>query len=537
MVKAFFRDTIDVDFSASGHMVCVLSQASAILRSAAYLWLDLCLSLKKNGTDMTKVDARLHMLDWLVPLGFGTILFFAVPLQTALELSWDEGYELMKALLVSRGYALYLSVWSDQPPVFTELLALLFRVFGASAFVGRLLTLCFAMTLVWMLWKLVSNSFGLAAGLIATALLVSSSSFLEQSVAPMTELPATTLALASLLSASRYDSTRRMRWLALSGVLFGCALQVKLTSAIFLPAMGVAYLDRNGRNLRTDLLRDIAVWFGAVLVTSGLIVLRFYGTDTVWEFWASHFSGSTNAAVPDKHTFKPAAFFLGARSLSAATALGIALLASKRRRDVLCPATLFATVLAIHWVHRPYWYYYSLHFAIPMAWLGAAGIVGWFGLLRDRAGAWWERRSLNRLAWLVYVLVITLTLADTPRLIWSHLRGLRNAPLASENELVVALRKRASNTSWVFSDRPLYPFWAGLLVPPEMAGIPYKRIWSGSVTESTVYECIARYRPEEILFVHTLRGWQTRGALAAYIRDHYEHDPTGGGTKLFHRTH
>ena len=148
-----------------------------------------------------------------------------------------------------------------------------------------------------------------------------------------------------------------------------------------------------------------------------------------------------------------------------------------------------------------------------------------------------ERRSLNRLAWLVYVLVISLTLAVTPWLIWKHLRGLQTAPLASENELVVALRKRASNTSWVFADRPLYPFWAGLLVPPEMAGIPYKRIWSGSVTESTVYECIARYRPEEILFVHTLSGWQNRGALAAYIRDHYEPDPTGGGTKLFHRTH
>ncbi len=537
MVKAFFRDTIDVDFSALGHIICVLSQASAILRSTAYLWLELCLSLKKNGGDMTKVDARLRMLDWVVPLGFGTILFFAVPLQTALELSGDEGYELMKALLVSRDYPLYLSVWSDQPPVFTELLALLFRVFGASAFVGRLLILCFAMTLVWMLWKLVSNSFGLAAGLIATALLVSSSTFLQQSVAPMTELPATTLALASLLSASRYDTTRRMRWLALSGVLFGCALQVKLTSAIFLPAMGVAYLDRNGWNLRTDLLRDVAVWFGAVLLTSGLIVLRFYGTDTVWEFWASHFSGSTNANVPDKYTFKPAAFFLRAPSLSAATALGIALLASKRRRDVLCPATLFATVLAIHWAHRPYWYYYNLHFAIPMAWLGASGIVGWFGLLRNRAAAWGERRSLNRLAWLVYALVISLTLAVTPLFIWSHLRGLQTARLASENEPVVALRKQASNTRWVFADRPIYPFWAGLLVPPEMVGVPYKRIWSGSVTESTVYECIAQYRPEEILFVHTLSGWQTRGALAAYIQDHYEHDPTGGGTKLFHRTH
>ncbi len=36
----------------------------------------------------------------------------------------DEGFNLMKALLVNRGYTLYSQIWSDQPRLFTHLLAL-----------------------------------------------------------------------------------------------------------------------------------------------------------------------------------------------------------------------------------------------------------------------------------------------------------------------------------------------------------------------------------------------------------------------------
>ncbi len=484
---------------------------------------------------MTKADAKVHLLDWILPLGFGAVLFLAVPLRTALELSTDEGYELMKAMLVSRGHPLYASVWSDHPPVFTQLLALLFRTFEPSAYVGRLLILCFAVALVWTLSKLVSRSFGWVGGLTATVLIASSSTFLEQSVAPMIELPAITLALASVLAASAYCSTRRLAWLVLSGALFGCALQVKLTSATLLPALTVAYLS--SRPVWPDHLRDLAVWCGAVISISGLIVAVFYQPHTVSEFWASHFSTVTSAALPVRYAFRPGVFFSDARALSVATMLGVALLASKRRRDVLCPAVLFGTVLAIHWRHRPYWYYYDLHFAVPMAWLGAAGIVGWYGLLRNDRAKSWIRRSPARLAsaWLAYSLVIVLTVVDAPRLIWNQVRRLHNAPLATQTPLVAALRRRAPTTKWAFADRPIYPFWAGLPVPPEMAGVPFKRIWSGSVTEETVYESWEKYKPDEILLLNTLAGWESRAVLSAYLRDHYELDIDASNAKLFRR--
>ena len=115
------------------------------------------------------------VLDWAVPLGFGVVLCLTVPLRTGLEFGADEGYELMKAFLVSLGHPLYYEVWNDQPPLHTELLALLFRVFGPSAYVGRLLSVGFAMVLVGSLYKVSSNRSRRVAGLVALALLVSRS--------------------------------------------------------------------------------------------------------------------------------------------------------------------------------------------------------------------------------------------------------------------------------------------------------------------------------------------------------------------------
>ncbi len=142
--------------------------------------------------------SKVWVLDWVVPLGFGLALCLLVPLRTALEFGTDEGFELMKAWLVSLGHPIYREFWNDQPPLHTELLAMLFRVFGPSAFLGRLLSVVFAMVLVGALYQMVRHRSGWVAGLLAVALLLSSESFIQLSVSVMLELPAMAMALASV---------------------------------------------------------------------------------------------------------------------------------------------------------------------------------------------------------------------------------------------------------------------------------------------------------------------------------------------------
>ncbi len=49
---------------------------------------------------------------------------------------YDEGINLMKVLLVDRGYALYTDIWSDQPPLLTAMLSWWFKPFGSQRGIG-----------------------------------------------------------------------------------------------------------------------------------------------------------------------------------------------------------------------------------------------------------------------------------------------------------------------------------------------------------------------------------------------------------------
>jgi hypothetical protein len=112
--------------------------------------------------------------------------------------------------------------------------------------------------------------------------------------------------------------------------------------------------------------------------------------------------------------------------------VGIGWLGFKRRWELLLPVVLLATVLAVHLWHRPYWYYYGLHFAIPLAWLGAVGIVEWFRAL-------WKldvRASLMAklrfgMGWLGWSMLVSLVLTLAPERAWHELRRLSACPWRS----------------------------------------------------------------------------------------------------------
>ena len=516
-----------------------------------------------------------RVLDWAVPLGFGVTLCLCVPLRTALEFGGDEGYELMKGFLVSLGHPLYREVWNDQPPLHTELLALLFRLFGPSAYVGRLLSVGFATLLVTALYRLVSERSGRVAGLVAVGLLVSASGFLELSVSVMIELPAMALALASLWAGSNYFAGKGKRWLGFSGVLFGGALQVKLTAAIFLPALAVEFLTRRTRLKRKvesldeplsgmearggndpgplatgqkaggDLSRrpreggavwtprptgEAAIWCGAAAAIFGIIAVAYYGANALPVFWASHFSAGTLKAVASEGFGFRFDSLLNDLALLAPAAAGMALIGWKRRGDLLFPVVLLATALAIHLWHRPYWYYYGLHFAIPLAWLGAVGIVEWFRAL-------WQldftasqgskvRAGIGVLGWSV---MVSLALTLAPEKAWNALMRLAAAAPASADPRVVALRRHAAETHWVLTDRVIYAFWTDLPVPPELAVVPSKRIWSGQINRRELERCLERYRPEQILLEP---DWISRLGLLHYLEQHYRPDPANSESGL-----
>jgi 4-amino-4-deoxy-L-arabinose transferase-like glycosyltransferase len=357
-----------------------------------------------------KQSLALEIFDRSIPFVFGIGLLLLAPLGTALQLGADEGYELMKGWLVSLGYPLYTEIWNDQPPLHTELLAAVFGLFGPSALAGRLLSIGFAMILVASLYQLVKLEFGRVASILSIVLLVSSSYFLQLSVSVMLELPAMALGLASLCSLANYISCRRRLWLIAAGVLYGCALQIKFTAAIFLPAIIAACLVGDPASKG----RLLALNLGAAFVTFVIILLAFCPLDAFLVFWRSHVT--PKAADVAGYAWRPSSL-LEDVPLLAGSAAALAFAFWKRPRAMLPPIILLATVVAIHSWHRPHWNYYTIHFTIPMAWLGGVGIVEWFKLLWRRN---WPATTIARLRFRVCLLlwsaVLSMVLAWLPEL-------------------------------------------------------------------------------------------------------------------------
>lgn len=481
-----------------------------------------------------------------MPIGFGLALCLTLPLRTAFELGSDEGFELMKAFLVSCGHPLYTEVWNDQPPLHTHFLALLFRLFGPSAYVGRLLSVGFAMLLVGTLYQLVKPQAGRIGGCVAVALLVSSASFLQLSVSVMLELPALSLAMASLWLVVR-ESGRQCPWQWIgSGVVFACALQIKLTSALFFPALlaGFFVLGRGSQDRRTPLLRAVvsaegravAIWCGAVTATWIIIALLTREWITLTTFWKAHFSSATHTVAAARgYRWNPLGLLENwPLVISSGTGILFAFIADRRRLAI--PLVLFATAVTVHVWHRPYWEYYKLHFAIPMAWLGGVCVVSWFRLLWQQEIPNSVKANVNNaLQFLLWSVMTASILVSTPANVIEEIKRLRSVSIASDNEVLRALREGVPNTTWVFTDQRTATFWGGWMIPPPLAVIPKKRFWSNQINADQVVDVLHRFAPEQILIPV---DWETKFRLESFLEDYYQKGPepiAGAGNHYLRR--
>ncbi|MGO9203217.1 MAG: ArnT family glycosyltransferase [Limisphaerales bacterium] len=450
----------------------------------------------------------------------------------------------MKASLVSRGHSLYGAFWNDQPPLHTEAVALLFRFFGPSAYLARLLSIVLSMVLVAALYRVVSASSGRVAGLVAVGLLLVPPYFLHLGVSVMLEMPAMAAGLAAVWAWVEYSANRHWGWLVCSGLLFGCALQVKLTAAIFGLALAADFFvtwasrRRPGENCigvsPVGVRREVAIWCGAAIGVLGLIALWFYAPGTLAVFWSSHFSAGTRAAASAaEYGFHLSGLWEDYLPVLPAAVAGVGYAACRRRRDLLLPLALLGAALITLLGQRPYWPYYGVHFAVPLAWLGAVGIVEWFRVLwrRGPRAGWWARLRVG-LEVLTWSSAVSLALTMLPEAVRSQVQELQAAPRASADRVVGALRKQAPRTHWILTENLIAAFWAGLPVPPEVAVTPLKRFWSGQINEAEVRRCLERYRPELVLLD---RGQVEQFGLDEYLRRHYRLDLQDGVQNLYVR--
>ena len=478
----------------------------------------------------------------MIPVGLYLLgVCWLYPLASAVQFGSDEHYELSKAFQVSLGHSLYGQVWNDQPPFHTGVVALAFWFFGVKVLVARVVAVLYSCLLLGCLFEVVRIRSGYLAAGVAVGLMMVAPGFAWLSVSVMLEPPMLATGMLSVLLLMRASDNLvaggkpalGMRFLLASGVVMGLALQTKLTSVIFLPAILLEILLRGledpgqGRVVwgaaagrLGELGKRLGVWSGGLLFGVAA-VWCFFSEETLGHLFISHFSEGTRHEFNAQAPWQDGVMRYEVELLLAGVVAVLTLMILKRA-GLRFPLVLLVTVGAVHLMNRPFWPYYGIHFWLPICWLiGLATAVLWekgVGLVKNRDCSVFPVLGFTGL----WALLCALALSGVPDRfgqVGRQLALVRKIESDVELRQLVALR---SGANWMFTDRPIESFHARIPQAPELAVLPLKRYASGQIDEETVLAWVETYRPEVIFIDPSNFSAEWQNYLGAHYRVHFQ---------------
>jgi hypothetical protein len=441
-----------------------------------------------------------------VPLLFLAGVALTVPIADPREFDFDEGVNLIKALLLRRGFSLYSQVWSDQPPLFTVLLARWFAWFGESVTASRFLVLLFSALLLWSFFQAVRQSASWPAALAATVALVLSEEYVRLSVSVMIGLPALALAMLAIYLFVVAGDAEKPWLMAVSGLALALSLQIKLFTVIVALvlasylALDIVLRLRRGQKLRLSITLAIA-WSAALLAAFlglGLLMSSF----NLDQLLGTHLAGRTRAAF----TIADNVQFIGRALVRHAPYLLLALvggfLAVRRSlRQALLPAGWLLLSLVALLAEKPVQYHYVLLLTIPLAWLSAYGVDGclaWFAGLRRASSPAVAR--LRRVGGVLLALALLALMVFQLRPLQPYLPKEVLGGIPYDSWVVSRLCPGGrDDQALVWSDRPYYAFLAGQPEPPDIAVVTGKRFASGKLDEAGILSVLQASRPRYVV--------------------------------------
>ena len=429
---------------------------------------------------------------------------FLLPLRTTVQIGGDEGFELAKATLWLKGYKPYTDVWNDQPPLHTFLITQTLRHISPSILGPRLITVGFAVLLLTAVFLMSLRISGLLVAALVTVLLIASPNFIGLSSSCMLEIPALAPAMAALSLLLTCRQTKGHLREILAGILFAVSFQTKLIDVILLPLAGlILWLHhRDTASSMSSIIRlllllgaSLAVSYVAIdcLIENGAYVRNFQ------QSWTSHFGGlkSTEYGSPDDYPFDWSVLLKNWDTAIPAL-LGVLSCCRQIRKEQMTafPLALFALTLLVFTIHRPWWPYYYIHIAIPLCWCAAVGIEAVYRHISKRG-----TRSL----------LVTLCLYTLCALTWMgwrvylQIKDIRNSAQTYSSLVLTQIERYKPSTQWMYADKAIYSFHSGIPLPPPLAVVMLKRMWSGEMTNARIAEEMRKFKPGVILLANDTR--------------------------------
>jgi len=456
--------------------------------------------------------ARRWLKTWplVLPLLFFAAMFLFFPFRERFEFNTDEGLEGMKALLLARGHPLYTETWSDQPPLFTYVLAVCIRFFGTDINAARALVLLFSSALLAIAVLVLGTTWGGWHALAGVLLIFLLPYYTTLSVSVMVAVPIMTFAMLSLLTLMAWHDRRQDRWLFLSALALSLSVLTKLFIAFLAPVFVLGLLlDERARLGKahpwSKILRPALLWcltFVLIVFVSGVILV---GSTGIRQILGLAMTASANKAYLELVHSKPVTDYLAdSWPILFLAVMGCHYIALERRWISFYLFAWGVVAFIMLSFYAPVWFHHQLLITIPAAMLAGIAVGEALRLLpkiaRTRPFLYQHAiLTLFTLAGLVTTLAarlpVTLPDFDRPPV---FITKAAHAPWF-EQMFLTKMTNHAPQTHWVVTTLTTYAFRTGLPIPPFLAVPSFKRIANGELTEEQIIAVVDEYKPEQVL--------------------------------------
>jgi hypothetical protein len=438
------------------------------------------------------------------------ILFF--PFRYRFEFDHDEGVNLIKAMMTIKGYSLYSQIWSDQPPIFNAVLTPWLSLIGIKVNAGRLLVLGFSAVLLASATHYLHRFWGVPHAILGMIAIITLPYYAQLSVSVMIGLPSIAFAMLSFVGITHWHQDKKDSWLIFSSLFLALSMMTKLWTAILIPIfIAGIFIDRSdllrGKLNVRDSVRPIFIWSSVFILVAGAIILFMIRPGNISQVIGVHLAASETETMQNIAAQNSVNSYLDDSMIIFILSLFGAAIAihSKTWHSIYLVAWMLVAYGLFTWIITPFWSHHQLLITLPAALLGSIAMgYSLVDLVKRLLGSKLINPGIIPSA---VILLLTLFFGyqrfpaafDEFRTDLPNFRTCYDPKDDVDYKVVATIRKYADGTNYLFTDRPIFAFRAGIPVHPYLAVMTKKRYAIEQPTQEELLSILIEFKPEQII--------------------------------------
>jgi len=403
----------------------------------------------------------------------------------------DEGYSLIKTMLVRRGHPLYSETWSDQPPGYTWFLGVWTQLFGDAPEVARLSTALLLAVFAFACFELCRRSSrgvaGYMGGVASVLALLLQKEMFRFGCATMISLPAT-LCVGLGWAVSAWSCSRVANYLA--GVLLAFGLAIKPLGLPAIPGilvgvwLGCFFTTRDQRQALAALGRTA----GSFLLGCACFFWPVFLRDGGYTVYQTNRLSSAFAWPGLQQLVR---FVWEDAWLLGAAAMGWVVLCLRRRVEAVALG-LWLALGALALAHyRPVWTHHRYLLLVPAAPLLGLGLATGLGWALDRG-------AQRRLAIGVVVVMCGVMVGLFPAGRLAEIQRALGQKAESQHPVVQLIGQEVPQAVRMVTSHQTYAYRLGLDIPPEQSVTSRKRFDRWGLTAKALVQVSLEFDPDVV---------------------------------------